>query len=215
MPRPKVHDESLRAELIREASRVVAHHGPGGLNLRSVAMATGTSTSAIYSLFGSKTGLVAAVKRAAFDSFAKSQHAVPTTGSAIDDLVALGVAYRDWALSQPNFYLVMFRNPEQVLGQETQSAMLPLISCVQRLVDEEVFRAPVMLIVAALWATVHGFLTLELEGFLQGFPDIEASFVAGIKAFAIGWSMSPQDHAVTLSEWLPPSLIRARGTGVA
>jgi len=56
MGRPREHDEATRAALLEAAERIVADRGPTALSVRAVAEAAGTSTRAVYSLFGSKDG---------------------------------------------------------------------------------------------------------------------------------------------------------------
>lgn len=56
-------------------------------------------TSAIYSLFGGKPELFAALHKAAFANFSAAQHAVGNSDDPQADLMALADAYRDWARS--------------------------------------------------------------------------------------------------------------------
>ena len=54
MGRPREHDEHTRVALLAAAEQLVAEGGPTQLSVRAVADAAGTSTRAVYSLFGSK-----------------------------------------------------------------------------------------------------------------------------------------------------------------
>ena len=68
MGRPREHDESTRVALLAAAETIVADRGAGALSVRAVADAAGTTTRAVYSLFGSKDGLlVEALARDAFE----------------------------------------------------------------------------------------------------------------------------------------------------
>lgn len=51
------------ARLVDEAARLLVEHGPAGLSLRKVAAAAGVSTMPVYTLFGDKEGLLAAMHR--------------------------------------------------------------------------------------------------------------------------------------------------------
>ena len=53
MGRPKEHDEATGVALLDAAERLVATGGVGALSVRAVAEAVGTTTRAIYSVFGS------------------------------------------------------------------------------------------------------------------------------------------------------------------
>ncbi|MET0798548.1 MAG: TetR family transcriptional regulator, partial [Rhodococcus sp. (in: high G+C Gram-positive bacteria)] len=54
MARPRIHDAELRTRLLEAAAETVARHGVDSLSLRKLAAAQGTSTTAIYSLFGGR-----------------------------------------------------------------------------------------------------------------------------------------------------------------
>src|SRR3954452_23226013 len=108
MARPRVHDEALRARLLAEASILVSKGGGAALTVRHLAHRAGTSSSAVYSLFGSRDDLLRAVGDEAFARFAARLSLVPRTDDPAGDLLNLGLAYRAHALADPHFYRVMF-----------------------------------------------------------------------------------------------------------
>ena len=61
MARPSSYHEQLRIRLVAVTADTIARSGTDAVSLRRLAAAAGTSTNAIYALFGSKPGLVAAV----------------------------------------------------------------------------------------------------------------------------------------------------------
>src|SRR5690625_6894120 len=70
MARPRPHDAALRATLVELASAAVSEGGSQGLSLRRLAAAAGTTTAAVYTLFGGRDGLVRAVVDEGFRRFA-------------------------------------------------------------------------------------------------------------------------------------------------
>ena len=58
MPRPRPHDDHLREQLLGIATETIARTGVEGLSLRTLATDAGTSTSAVYQLFGSRAALL-------------------------------------------------------------------------------------------------------------------------------------------------------------
>ncbi|MDQ1696870.1 MAG: hypothetical protein QOJ03_2223, partial [Frankiaceae bacterium] len=66
MPAVKAHTADLATRLIDEAGRILSTEGAAALSLRRLAAATGTSTMAVYTLFGDKQGLLAAMYREGF-----------------------------------------------------------------------------------------------------------------------------------------------------
>ena len=66
MGRPKEHDEATRERLLDAAEHLSATHGWEALTVRRIAEEAGTSTRAVYALFGSKQGLEQALHEAMF-----------------------------------------------------------------------------------------------------------------------------------------------------
>lgn len=190
MARPKVHDDVVREALLTEAGRVVASDGYAALSVRALADSIGTSTTAIYSLFGGKEGLLGALYARAFEGFGAAQRAVGDSGDPIADLVALGLAYRDWARANPNLFRVMFSGAVPTEAKEcTEAAMRtiqPLVETVGRAVARGDLAGDIATIVTALWSAVHGFVTLELTGLLPA-PDPSAAARDALCAAVEGW----------------------------
>ena len=110
MGRPREHDEETRAALRGAAERIVARDGYGALSVRAVADEAGTTTRAVYSVFGSKDGLVDALAQTAFEFLSNEIAALPETDDPGADLVGLGVqAFRRLALEHPALYRIAFQ----------------------------------------------------------------------------------------------------------
>ncbi|MET0237926.1 MAG: TetR/AcrR family transcriptional regulator [Kibdelosporangium sp.] len=183
MPRPKTHDEALRVRLLDRAGELLSSEGPEALSLRRLAADVGTSTTAVYSLFGGKPALVRELYVAAFQRFGARLAAVGRSGDPAEDLVQLGLAYRTAALAEPHLYLIMFTKavagfePDhevavQVLGplvEVGRSAGLP---------DPETAAMTV-------WGLVHGLVSLELNGNLTDAGQVERVLRAGLAGFSL------------------------------
>jgi len=121
MARPREHDERTRAALVAAAEQLVAAGGPPALSVRAVADAVGTTTRAVYSLFGSKKGLVDALAAQAFGYLGDGLVAAPETDDPAADLVELGATmYRRFVHDHPSLYRIAFQRivPEFELGPE-------------------------------------------------------------------------------------------------
>ena len=177
MARPRPHDEELRATLVELASRVVSDGGSQSLSLRKLAAAAGTTTAAVYTLFGGRDGLVRAVVDEGFRRFAERLDAAPRTDDAAADLFALGVAYRDNAVANPHFYRVMFGTVDgrgEPDGTDVPAVAAPTFSVLR----EAVARLPEPArpegsteLALRLWSLAHGLVSLELAGLLPGTPE--------------------------------------------
>jgi AcrR family transcriptional regulator len=107
MGRPKEHDERTAAALLVAAERIVLAHGLDGLSVRRVADEVGTTTRAVYSLFGSKDGLLVALGARAFELLGESITALAATDDPAVDLVEAGVAvFRRFAIEHPTLFRI-------------------------------------------------------------------------------------------------------------
>ncbi|MDO5678114.1 MAG: TetR/AcrR family transcriptional regulator [Propionibacteriaceae bacterium] len=190
MARPRVHDEALAEALLDEATRIVGTEGPAALSLRRLTQAAGTSTSAIYSLYGSRDALLDAVYARAINSFALATTVEPTA-SPLADLLEMGILYRRWALENPQMYPMMFgkrpNDTPEAIRERTRSTVEPLLECVTRCIKGGLLKdAPPAIIVSQLWASVHGYVSLELDGILCHALPLSGAFP------------SEQDHYETL-----------------
>jgi AcrR family transcriptional regulator len=111
MGRPREHDEETRAALLAAAERLVAEGGPAALSVRAVADAAGTTTRAVYSLFGSKDGLlVASLARNAFEFLFTELGKLEETDDPAADLVENGVlVFRRLVVDHPALYRIAFQ----------------------------------------------------------------------------------------------------------
>jgi AcrR family transcriptional regulator len=123
--RPREHDDDTAAALRAAAERLVADGGPDALTVRAVAEEVGTTTRAIYSIFGSKDGLVATLAEQAFDLLRTGIDALPETDDPARDLIDAGaVMYRRFVREHPSLFRIAFQRivPELVLGPELTEA---------------------------------------------------------------------------------------------
>lgn len=179
---------------------MLADGGPEALSLRKLAQAAGTSTMVIYTAFGGKDGLVAALYDEAFERMAQTQESVPRPQNPLQWLAGLGAAYRQFALTYPAYYALMIsailplsqmpvKEDEPVArGIARQRAYRSLHDCVTACqqagyITEEIGPAEVT---AALWATVHGHVSLELAGFHETQEEAERRFVTVSRAVVSG-----------------------------
>lgn len=162
MARPIIYDESVRDRLRAVTAELVSAHGAEAVSLREIARKSDTSTSAIYSLFGSKEELLRDVITHAFRSFQAAQAAAESEG-----LRALGYAYRDWALAHPTLYKLMFSSTlSEVLPDDADApnaSRSPLEHVIARL-RPGASAVQLEIEFAAIWSQVHGAVSLELAG---------------------------------------------------
>lgn len=196
MGRKRLYDEALRTQLLDRAGEAISRRGVEGLSLRGLAASARTSTAAVYALFGGKPGLLAALYEEAFRRFAANLSCVTPSEDPVEDTINLGLAYRRSAIADPNYYWVMFGNaiaPDDMteeLRHIAAQTFTPLLDAVQRAVTSGSFKpANPAAIATALWANVHGLVSLELGNYLPPQAgDPREVFEAAVRAAAAGWS---------------------------
>jgi AcrR family transcriptional regulator len=173
--RGEAHGDTLRVALLDAAGALLHAEGPQALTTRRLAEAVGTSTQAIYTLFGGKEGIVRAMYREGFDRLEQCLAAVPTTAPPPEYLLGLGRAYRAAALKSPHYYDVMFGRPVPEFDatpddvERSLATQRVLTGGIVRCMESGMLRADADPgeISAFLWAVAHGLVSLELTGHLD------------------------------------------------
>lgn len=195
MPRPKLHDDALRVRLLEQAVRTLSKEGPDGLSLRKLAAQVDTSTTAVYSLFGGKPGLLNAVFDEAFGRFAQRMDAVERTDDLTEQGLAIVAAYRGSALDEPHFYQVMFGQiggeltPDEESVRRATATFTPLVEWVRRAMDAGLLREENPKTVATtMWSVMHGLVSLELRSLLPpGSGEPSELYRHALLAMLRGW----------------------------
>ena len=194
MPRPKTHDDALRVKLLNRAGELLAEEGPQGLSLRRLAAEVGTSTTAVYSLFGSKPALISELCTEGFRRIGERLESVPHTDDPPADLVRLGVVYREAALAQRHIYPIMFADaaasgePPADLSEASLLTLEPLRDAVQAGIDAGAFpHAPADMIAGSVWAYAHGMVLFELHHNLPAGFEYRHAYEHGLRATVTGW----------------------------
>ncbi len=174
MGRPRRHGERTAGALLDAAERIVEREGLDALTVRRVADAVGTTTRAVYSVFGSKNGLVVALGERAFELLRVEIEALPATDDPAADLVEAGVTvFRPFAIEHPALFRIGVQHtlPEPGLAAGFRDvageALAGLTARVERLEaagllgDRSVRDA-----VRAFHALCEGLAAIELRGML-------------------------------------------------
>jgi AcrR family transcriptional regulator len=142
MGRPKEYGEETRSALLEAAARVLASEGAAELSVRRLASDVGVSTRAVYSLFGSKEGVLSALYRESFQRLHARLRAVPLSGDPARDMIAAGLhCFRAYALEHENMFRLVFERlvPDLNPGPEEQAVAGATFALLkeraQRLVD--------------------------------------------------------------------------------
>ena len=162
--------DRVTEDLLTAAHDVLEREGPGAMTVRAIAAQAGISTMAVYSRFGCKAKILEALYRRGFELLREELEKVPASPSSVQDITALGFAYRRFALDNPGLYGFMFERPLPGFDPTLESrqdglraTFHPLVERVEAFIEESMGGAGEPVLVSYLiWSAVHGELSLEL-----------------------------------------------------
>ncbi|GIK56931.1 MAG: hypothetical protein BroJett015_25940 [Chloroflexota bacterium] len=142
-PRERRHLRTREA-VLEAARQIVSEQGADALSIRAIADRIDYSPAGLYEYFGSKEEIITAVCRQGHERLTQVMTAVDPTRPADEYLIAIGQAYIQFALDNPDYYRLMFTNPTFVgtpeRMQEYGSSFTILLAAIQRGLDEGAFR---------------------------------------------------------------------------
>jgi len=118
--------------LLDAAERTIADEGVESLSLRNVASDAGTTTRAIYSLFGAKNGLLAALGVRAFNVLQRDIETLPVTDHPIQDLVQVALVFRRFALEHPALFSIAFHRADPAIWPHFRAAAVGALAVLDK-----------------------------------------------------------------------------------
>ena len=115
MPRQKLNQQTdLSQQIIETAWEQIAENGAAALSLRAIARQLQITAPAIYNYYSRRDDLVTALIIDAYSTLGNAQFdaliTIPETNHQ-ERLRAIGLAYRQWAISYPQRYQLIFGTP--------------------------------------------------------------------------------------------------------
>jgi AcrR family transcriptional regulator len=216
-----------RAEILKAAIEILRTEDDTALTTRRVAYVAGCSTIGVYHWFGSKDGLVNALLVEGYEAFSEALKKARPKPGPLGGLVAMGQAYRKWALENPVYYRVMFLHAIQghVHSVDAAAAGLTSFEILRNEVEREqklgrIKQEKTDEVALTLWGLVHGLVSLEVTQVeppsLAGKKSLHTRaynmalelFVEGFASTAIP-SVKPTQKAVTKSTAKPPKPVHS------
>jgi AcrR family transcriptional regulator len=140
-PTRKKQIANLQEAIKKTAWKQIAEFGAPALSLRAIARELKITAPAIYNYFSNRDALVTALIVDAYNSLADAQEAILvniTEDKRAERLSALGLAYREWAVTYPQRYLLIFGTPipnyhapEDVTLPAAARGLVPLTYAIQ------------------------------------------------------------------------------------
>jgi AcrR family transcriptional regulator len=178
MGRPRTHGADTEAELLGAAARLIGTEGAQSLTIRRVADEVGTTTRAVYSIFGDKSGLLRVLFHQIAATMTRYHEDVPVLTDSVQEILELALAYRRGALQEANLYQHLYLGtafPEFVPDAADLAVAYRsfdrVLAALQRCAGAgRLGNHDPAAVTHQMWALVHGLASLELMGFL-GDPD--------------------------------------------
>ena len=193
MPRPKQRTPALRDHVLEVALALLAADGVQGFTARKVASTAGTSTPAVYELFGDKGGLVREVFFHGFHVLGAQLERLGESGDPRADLIAVIDAFRMFVRANPVLAEVMFSRPLADFQPGPQEARAGaavrefMTGRVRRCLDAGILVGDPVDIAHVLLAAAQGLAAQETAGWLgTSKASVDRRWALGIRAVLDG-----------------------------
>ncbi len=200
-PRERRHEKTRQA-ILDAARKIIATEGTEALSMRAIAQRIDYSPAGLYEYFDSKEEIIGAVCEQGHRRLTEYMQRADPDLPPDELLLQLGLAYVDFAVRNPDFFLLMFTNPDTgvvtgstpgqaVADMQQEGSSFPLLlRAIQRGVEEGVFKARpgygVFEMAFTSWAMVHGVAMLRI-GHLRNYPgDIGAMSMEALRRIGAG-----------------------------
>ncbi len=201
MGRPREHDERTALALLDAAERVIQAGGLEAVSVRGIAETAGTTTRAVYSLFGSRDGLLAALGARAFELLGSAIRALPETEDPAADLAGAGVeVFRRFVTEHPILFRMGFQPRPAVADRAAEleearlDALAGLAAKVTRLDQAHLLGGRTVAdAIVSFHAMCEGLADIELRGMLPPGQE-ERIWRTALTALVAGLAAPARDH---------------------
>jgi len=195
MPRPKQRTRELRERVLQAAVDMLTTEGVAGVTTRRVAEEAGTSTPAVYELFGDKAGLVREMFFEGFRMLYRRLDELSSSGDPRADMIAVMPVLRGFGQDNPALARLMFSTAfaefdpgpsERLAGAAVREF---IVARVRRCTDARVIAGDPADIAHVLLAVAQGLILQETAGWLgTSTASMDRRWDLATAAFANGLS---------------------------
>ncbi len=167
--------QQVRDEVRTRAWEQISQSGVPALSLKAIASRMGMTAPALYRYYSSRDELLTELILATYGDVAELFEAA-TNGqqTPVQQLNAIAVALREWAVGQPHRYLLLYGTP--VPGYHAPEAatalarriFAPVLVGFGAVVGKDATDPAVLHRSLIFWTRLHGVLSLELAGHFAG-----------------------------------------------
>lgn len=182
MPYPSQINLTRTVELARS---LIEQDGYESVSLSQLATALGVKAPSLYKHFASKADLIRAVNELTMsDLIAALQDSAPADSDP--PLMSMARVYRQFALAHPRTYMLAHNSTDEAARidpQIAESLALPIQAAFAKNVGQE----KSLEALRGLWALLHGFTSLEINGQFRREGSVDEAFDSAIRAYLAGW----------------------------
>jgi AcrR family transcriptional regulator len=172
----------MRQEILDAARRIVREQGIDQLTMRALGQAVGVTATTLYDYFENKDGVLDALFGEGVERLHRSfEEAIKANGPGLPRLRGIGVAYRAFARADPDLFELIFGRvdptyrPSEPVKSRSAALFETLTMVVREAMAEGQLRAaPPEAVGLEIWAAVHGFVMLEINGFIAECVPMDA-----------------------------------------
>jgi AcrR family transcriptional regulator len=173
--RRKGEKEALRQRILDAARELFVKNSYEAVTLRMIAEQVEYTAPTILNHFGSKEGLIQAICEEDFGALRARFERIAKVADPVERLEKIGLAYVEFAMSNPNHYRFMFMTPHPVpdasdlsidRSNPDQDAYAFLCATVAEAIEAGRLRDDCddpELVAQILWSGVHGLVSLHLN----------------------------------------------------
>jgi len=193
MPYPAQTD---RKGIIKTAIVLIEREGSVGLKLSRVASEIGIKSPYLYRHFKNKAALTQAIIEHTHEKLFEAYAAVMQDegNDPQERLLNLLRAHRDFALANPNSYILAFTATDPRVRTDAMQLEQQVIP-IQRIMAEISGEEHSLSALRGALALVHGFVMLELKDQLQRGGDLTVAFETAVSAYLNGWPITREPES--------------------
>ncbi|MBD0860401.1 TetR/AcrR family transcriptional regulator [Gordonia sp. zg691] len=190
-PRTRTSAAEVRSALLTAGRTILERDGESGLTVRAVAAEAKVAPMGVYNHFDGRDGLLDALVTDAFVEFGRAVAA--TDDDPVARLRNSGRAYREFAMSNPVIYGLMFSahcTPEPEAAINAFAVLVDVIRYGQ--VAGVIMAGDPSDLAVQAWSAVHGAVSLELAGTHPPQVDAPQSYEKVLDFVARGFAPPPR-----------------------
>lgn len=174
-------------QLLQTAEQLIEDQGVEKIALNDVALALGVKSPSLYRYVSSRADLLRRVNLRFLERLVRTvRDAADSEDSAEGRMLAVMVAYRQYAHAHPKLYLMSFTYMVDALRPD-EDLLVQLVLPLQAAMSEVAGAEHSLASLRSVLAYTHGFVMLELNNQLRRGGDLSADFLDGALSLLSGW----------------------------